>query len=314
MDFGGNLVDVVSQGLARKHIVEALFVSTVMLLVYDWLLMLSKEVKYVWRSSWNYTKVLYLLARYTPFAAMALMCRNQLAFDASPESCQKAVRAACWISFVGVDVTEIIIFIRTYAVWNKDKRVGIGLALLWMAVQIPTGILAERFLDSLDFIQNPYPDIFRGCLALSATKVIYSSWVMFILMEGVVLALMVTSALRTYRKNTSTFMNVIYVDGIRFSLYMFCVTLVNVITTIYLPIDFISIGSCLEIVLHSILACRLVIGLREASKSPGRISDAFELSDMPNEGTVVFARTHRRVLSNDSSWVDVEAPGGSSQP
>jgi len=307
-------VDVVSQGLARKHIVEALFVSTVMLLVYDWLLMLSKEVQYVWRSSWNYTKVLYLMARYTPFAAMALMVRNQLAFDASPESCQKAVRTACWISFVGVDVTEIIIFIRTYAVWNKDKRVGIGLALLWVGVQIPTGILAEKFLDTLDFIQNPYPDLFRGCLALSATKTIYSSWVMFVLMEGIVLALMVTSALRTYRKNTSKFMNVIYMDGIRFSLYMFCVTVVNVVTTIYLPIDFIAIGSCLEIVLHSILACRLVIGLREASKSPGRISDAFELSDMPNEGTVVFARMTRRVLSNDSSWVDVEAPGGSSQP
>ena len=43
----------------------------------------------------------------------------------------------------------VILAIRTYAVWNKDKRVGIGLALLWVAVQIPNGILAEKFLDEI---------------------------------------------------------------------------------------------------------------------------------------------------------------------
>lgn len=45
--------------------------------VYDWLLILPQEVKYIWRASWNYTKVLYLLARYTPFAGMALMVRSE---------------------------------------------------------------------------------------------------------------------------------------------------------------------------------------------------------------------------------------------
>jgi len=45
--------------------------------VYDWLLILPQEVKYIWRSSWNYTKVLYIMARYTPFAGMALMVRSE---------------------------------------------------------------------------------------------------------------------------------------------------------------------------------------------------------------------------------------------
>jgi len=43
----------------------------------------------------------------------------------------------------------VILIIRTYAVWNKDKRVGIGLGLLLVAVQIPNGILAEKFLDEI---------------------------------------------------------------------------------------------------------------------------------------------------------------------
>lgn len=95
----------------------------------------------------------------------------------------------------------VILAIRTYAVWNKDKRVGIGLALLWAIIQIPNGIVAEQFLDVIDcahrfdsslrvlktfhlVIHNPYPDIFRGCLALSATKLIFVNWVLFTVMEG----------------------------------------------------------------------------------------------------------------------------------
>jgi hypothetical protein len=103
----------------------------------------------------------------------------------------------------------VILAIRTYAVWNKDKRVGIGLGLLLAIIQIPNGILAEQFLDVIDcaycfnsslflcsafvpagsktsllVIDNPYPDIFRGCLALTATKLIFVNWVLFTVMEG----------------------------------------------------------------------------------------------------------------------------------
>jgi hypothetical protein len=111
-----------------------------------------------------------------------------------------------------MDLAEIVLAIRTYAVWNKDKRVGIGLALLLVFCQIPNGIIAERFIEAIDFIPNPYPEIYRGCIALSATKIFFVNWVVFTVMEGVVLVLMVISALRTYRKNMSNLLNVIYME------------------------------------------------------------------------------------------------------
>ena len=46
--------------------------------LYDWLLILPQEVKYVWRASWNWSKVLYLLTRYIPFATIALVIRSEL--------------------------------------------------------------------------------------------------------------------------------------------------------------------------------------------------------------------------------------------
>lgn len=50
---------------------------------YDCLLMFPQEVKYVWSASWNYTKVLYILARYTPFACLSLLIRSEFRFHAS---------------------------------------------------------------------------------------------------------------------------------------------------------------------------------------------------------------------------------------
>jgi len=203
--------------------------------------------------------------------------------------------------------------VRTYAVWNKDKRVGIGLALLLGLCQIPNGIIIERFMQEIDLIQNPYPEIYRGCVAIRATKITYVNWVIFTIMDGVVLVLMVVSAMKSYRKHVSELLNVIYMEGIRFYLYLFCVTLVNVLITLLLPIDFIAVGSCVEIVLHSNLACRLMIGLREAGQSFTHKTEALELSGLPEHNTAEFAHTSGQILSGESSWVNLEGCVGPSK-
>jgi len=311
MEYTDGLVEVISGAVARKHVVEALFVSTATVLLYDWLLILDREVEYIWRASWNYTKALYLFTRYTPFVSIALLLRNQFTVDPTPDSCRRTLQATCWISIIGMDFTEIILAIRTYAVWNKDRRVGIGLALLLGLCQIPNGIIVEKFVRNIDFIKNPFPEIYRGCAALSATKLIFVSWVLFIVIEGAVLALMIVSAMKTYRKDTSNFMNVIYVEGIRFYLYIFCVTLVNILISLLLPVEFVGVGSSIEIVLHSSLACRLVVGLREASQLSGCRSESLELPELLNNNTVMFAHTDP---SSESTWIDVESRTRPSNP
>lgn len=49
-----------------------------------------------------------------------------------------------------LSVTPVVLAVRTYAVWNKDKRVGIGLALLLGLCQIPNGIIIEKFMQEID--------------------------------------------------------------------------------------------------------------------------------------------------------------------
>ena len=65
----------------------------------------------------------------------------------------------------------------------------------------------------------------------------------------------------------------------------------------------------LEIVLHSILTCRLMIGIREAGQSYGRKSDTFELSEVPRHSTIVFAHGP----PGENPWIDPEAHAGPSK-
>jgi len=41
-----------------------------------------------------------------------------------------------------------------------------------------------QVLKPLVDIQNPFPEIYLGCVALSATRLIVVNWLLFIVMEG----------------------------------------------------------------------------------------------------------------------------------
>ena len=110
---------------------------------------------------------------------------------------------------LGLSVVIVVLALRTYVVWNGDKRVGIGLALLLGLHQIPNAILLYKFvegigceyrIDTLFFsrstfvpasaqpfllvIENQYPEIYGGCAYNHATRLIFVDWIMLSVVEG----------------------------------------------------------------------------------------------------------------------------------
>jgi len=108
-----------------------------------------------------------------------------------------------------LSVMAVVLIVRTYAVWKRDKRVGIGLALLFILCQTAVGIITQKWLaavhcgycvDSLFFPhstpapasakpyplarQNPYPEILLGCYYDSGTRLMYLHWVVLTVEEA----------------------------------------------------------------------------------------------------------------------------------
>ena len=51
--------------------------------VYDWLILLDREVEHVWRREWSATKVLFIVSRYGPFVDMPIMMIS----ESGPDFC-----------------------------------------------------------------------------------------------------------------------------------------------------------------------------------------------------------------------------------
>jgi hypothetical protein len=96
------------------------------LLVYDYLCTLDLEVAYVWAGPWTLGTFLFILNRYLPFVDIFILIQL-LAGNPSPETCVTYSKVATWFMVTGVIISEIILMLRTYALWECRRSILIAL-------------------------------------------------------------------------------------------------------------------------------------------------------------------------------------------
>ncbi|KAF9781697.1 hypothetical protein BJ322DRAFT_1161529 [Thelephora terrestris] len=261
----GSLEDYI-RALEHRQIVDIVYIVSAAILLYDLILTLHLEISLVWFSRWNYTKVLYLLTRYIPFAANGLILYSHLSSGASATICSNSFHAAGWLYLAGLDLAEVILAIRTWACWGRNKWVGIGLALWTLCCQVPSVIFWYKFLASLRFGSPVASMQLNNCFVVDSNRFLWVDWLVFLLGEGVALILMVIFAYRTSREGNNTpLVKLIYRDGIIFYVYLFCVTSINISLTLTLDNAFVALVSPVQSAIHSVLTTRIILNIREAA-------------------------------------------------
>jgi len=100
--------------------------------------------------------------------------------------------------------------------------------------------------------------------------------------EAVVLMLMSISAVRIYRQgNTGELAHVIHRDGILFYIYLLVVDVTNLAFTVAMPLEWVTALTGQEIVLYSVLTCRIILNIRGVAHQsiyPELHTSIFELS------------------------------------
>ncbi|KIJ62316.1 hypothetical protein HYDPIDRAFT_114823 [Hydnomerulius pinastri MD-312] len=191
------------------------------ILVYDYPLTFGREVELVWKSPRNTIKVVFLISRYLPFfdATVQLLYRNVLA-DPSPETCKYLIPTQVWLSIFGSNVSEFLFLLRTWAVWEKDRAVGIFLAVTTVTC-LALGIYGSlEFLRSLTFVSGSN---IGGCLVLSSSNMLLMDYSAFMVIEAVQLILMLIKSYANYRRERkiSKLTRVVIRDGIMYYLVLF---------------------------------------------------------------------------------------------
>ncbi|KAH8119853.1 hypothetical protein DFH11DRAFT_1739165, partial [Phellopilus nigrolimitatus] len=243
-------------------------VASMTILTYDYLITFNAEKRLIWPSSWSLPKVLFLLTRYLPFIDTSIALWQHLKPFMTQRGCTVAYMSTGWLILLGILVAEIILLLRTWAVWERSRSIGIGLSIWTAALWISNMVCLGIFLKSVKF--SPLPFGLSGCLVVSGNTILSINWILLMIFEAGILGLMVVKAVQKYRIQRSTIIyKAVYRDGSIFYVYLFVFSLANVIVILTLPHGFFNMLSSIERVTHSILTARILLNLRSLLSGKG---------------------------------------------
>jgi len=245
----------------QRLVTDYMFISAISTFVYDYILTLHLEIELIWFSQWSYTKVLFLVFRYMTFIEMALALHNQTFPNLSAGTCKATYPAQMWLMIFQAIIAEIILAIRTWAVWNRNKTVGILLVVSILASSALQFFLLNKFIQSLQYAPPLYQGS-RGCSIVNADTTLWGNYAILTAIEAIFLVLMVTSAVRSFREsNRGRFSFIIHRDGIIFYVYLLFISAANMVVVLAIPPMMVLLAP-FESALYAVFTTRIVFNIR----------------------------------------------------
>jgi len=223
------------------------------LLTYDVLCTLDEEVAYVWLSPWSFGKCLYFGNRYLPF--VAIFGKIHLATQHNTISqCRFENPFFTWVMLLGVMLSEIILMMRTCAIWNRRRSIVITFWILGLSVSIANIILNYYAIASVEY--KEVSSYITGCADKHYRgELVSASFIILVFTETTIVVLTMIKAVEHLRDSRSNWVSKMYTDGLVFYLYTLALSLTNVFTILFLK----SWLYLLQSVFHSIFCSRVLL-------------------------------------------------------
>ncbi|KAJ7641385.1 hypothetical protein FB45DRAFT_356549 [Roridomyces roridus] len=242
------------------------------ILVYDLLCTLDQEISYVWPRPWSTSTALFVFNRYLPFVDVFISLTSKFTRQ-SPEQCLMRNVAVGWLSVLGIMLSEGILMLRTYALWERKPFVLVLLCIVAVTVFIPIIILVRVETISLHYI--PTPDV--GCQLSSASSILIYGYLMIMISE-------------TDLRRSHSWVLKLYQDGMLFYAYLLMISVANVLVPILGPRPLANWLATPQRVFHSILCTRvlfLILRQRRLVRTPE--TTTFALEETHSESGMVFS-------------------------
>ncbi|KAG2049917.1 hypothetical protein BDR06DRAFT_940940, partial [Suillus hirtellus] len=197
--------------MTKLHTVKYANLSSLAILVFDYCITFSEEVRWTWFKPWDVIRIIFTISRYMPFAGVGITAYYALR---ASDQCAATLEGYI-IDVISIVSAEALLVIRTWAFWQKSKRLLIGL-LVYSVLSVAAAIAVD--LDPVVFIPGEGPSA-AGCYFESTrnSAVVYMFLAMF---EFVMLILTVYKRIRDYKDLQSGIVVTLYRDGM---FYMLCI-------------------------------------------------------------------------------------------
>jgi len=221
--------------------------------VFDYILSFESEVRLVWGRKWDFTRVLFTFSRYltlcgaimTVYAAVHTRRGNCV-----PYSTSSAVVYALSIVFA-----EGLLIMGTLAFWDRSRKLAMWLLAFALVLLVGAGLSSK--------IKDPGHTNPGGCV-FTSKRTGALQYAFLAIYESVLLSLMTYKMVKKYRHTSSCIIVTLYKCSMVYAGCMIIVSVANIIVHVATPHGYTNALDTLQLVLHGILASRILFNLRES--------------------------------------------------
>ncbi|KAJ7352683.1 hypothetical protein DFH08DRAFT_859621, partial [Mycena albidolilacea] len=282
-------------------------VACLALLTYDTFLNVDMEYRHIWKSKGSLIKCLYLWSRYATFLDVTLEALRRVDADVNldPAKCTAISTFISVYSTFGIGITEIILMVRTYALYGRSKKLLGFFLIMWLSIVGFCTWAAIKWSQSV--IVDLSPEI--SCDLYSSSNVLLACFIALLAAETVIVGLTVWKAIQISRTLSAVsrlvsskeisvcqpgvsaalksqhLVTSFYRDGVLFYVVMLLILILVVVLRGVAPAALKPIGEAPLRVMHSILACHLVIHVRAVASE-----QEDEANAVAKQPPIIFAR------------------------
>ncbi|KAG1854102.1 hypothetical protein C8R48DRAFT_722250 [Suillus tomentosus] len=229
------------------------------ILIFDYLITLETESQWVWHRRWTFVRCVFTVSRYLPFFAVGMTFTGALRTQYYPgESCVRFGQASTVLHIICILAAEGLLITRIYASWNSKR-------LLAFLIVFP--------VVCFSWTANP-----GDCLFVGGRNNVYEYSVL-LLYELVLFCLMMYIRFSKYGNVVGLLQRTFFNDQARYMICLMIVSSFNIILTMAPPVTWVSITDSPQIVIHSVLASRILFNLR-ASEGQSHIHTLTDISEL----------------------------------
>ncbi|KAJ7041138.1 hypothetical protein C8F04DRAFT_1080346, partial [Mycena alexandri] len=261
--------------------------NSIVLKTYDTILNASREHRYIWKSKWSLVKCLYLWSRYAAFIDTTLAVLKRVDPSTDLSTCNIVTQFDTIFAGFGIALTEIILMVRTHALYGKSRKLLQVFIIMWLAIAaVSTWIVIHYYSLSNPATSTSGPSSIILCNLSRSSNMFLVCYCLLLFCETVIVLLTLSKAVHTFARNrgyeSSHLMVTFYRDGIIFYVTMLLIFIFAVVFQIVGPPAIKYIGDTPLRVMHSVLACHLVIHVRAVASED-------ETNTLPTKSSLVFA-------------------------
>ncbi|EJC98761.1 uncharacterized protein FOMMEDRAFT_161594 [Fomitiporia mediterranea MF3/22] len=253
------------------------------LLIYDYLLTFEDERTLIWQSEWSFPKVVFLITRYFPVIDLSMTISYYFK-SLTPDECYRKYKAMGHLINAGICIAELIPIIRTWAIWERSRTITIVL-FIWATINLGVDVVIITVHFNAARL-TPLPRGVPGCLLDNDSSLLVGAWIILMVFEAGILGMTALKGIQLYREyenkqlRNSALFKAFFTNGAIFYVYVFALSVANVIIITSFPRDYVGLLASVERVAHAVLMERLVITLCKAARPEPEEEDLTKLDTM----------------------------------